>query len=639
MLKRRWEHPGTKGAIFRRTYDLVRENHVDKYLEEYAILRQWYRKGDAEINLPNGSSILFRYGENKKDIDAHIGKEYMDVIADQAEAFSEAELVTLKSCARWPGLSESACKFTLTFNPGNIGHAFLKRIFYDRRFRATDGKEYTEAQFTDAKQLSPELGWLENPAEYAFIQAYGWDNVEWARSALADDGYPGECGGRGCGKCGGCVFYSWDSDRRFQYYITRTQFGREQNALPPAMRIGWLLGNMDQFAGQYYDIFSPERHIKPCQPHQWHTRWIGIDWGFSHLSGCYWASQIAERLTAIYREFCESGRSPKALAQEIVDRTPPEERPLVKHIFLSHDAFAKRTEQDTIADQMATVFRANGMPYPEQASKDPTGRATLLYDMMGPTDPNTGQFRTPEIVIDPSCQKLIQTIPMVCRDPNKPEATLKFYGDDPFDGCLVKGTMISTEFGPMPIEIIRSGVRVWTRQGLRRVTWAGLTKHDAATVTLRVFDGRSITGTGSHPIWSSGTWISLVKLAGDDKIDQWQFASNAGIASRIRLQRSHVFAASAVSTLEAAGRADVYNLEVEGCPEYLANGILVHNCTHALTYRMREAKVPREIQIMEEANRITDPTARWFFLRKHQQQKIGPVVQPKVVMPWERSRQ
>ena len=107
----------------------------------------------------------------------------------------------------------------------------------------------------------------------------------------------------------------------------------------------------------------------------------------------------------------------------------------MKRIYLSHDAFAKRTEQDTIADQMAEVFRANGMPYPVPASKDPMGRATLLYDMMGPMDPQTKELKTPEIVIDPSCRKLIEVLPMVCRDADYPEFPLKFDGDDCFEGA------------------------------------------------------------------------------------------------------------------------------------------------------------------------------------------------------------
>jgi hypothetical protein len=35
----------------------------------------------------------------------------------------------------------------------------------------------------------------------------------------------------------------------------------------------------------------------------------------------------------------------------------------------------------------------------------------------------------------------------------------------------------------------------------------------------------------------------------------------------------------------------VYNLEVEGCPEYFANGVLVHNCVWALTDLMLGGRI------------------------------------------------
>jgi hypothetical protein len=445
---------GTRWCILRRTYDLVRENHIEPLLTQWPFMRDWYRVGDKELLLPNKSVIAFRYAETPGDVEGMIGKEYRGFVVDQAEAFTERELITMKSCTRWPGVSASACKFILTFNPGGIGHSFLKRIFYDKRYK-------TDIQHRDTlrtvEQDDGSFSWIENPREYSFIQAFGWDNWEWAKDPLVTDlahadgmtddelaAWPAET--RKAREEAACkVYYHWDADKQFDYFTKRTQHGRELNALPEAMRVGWLLGRMDQFAGQYYDIFSLERHVAPCRPAAWDTRWIGIDWGFAHLSACYWASQIEIeragreplRKLAYYREFCESGRSPRALAQEIVDRTPQEERPQVKHIFLSHDAFAKRTESDTIADQMAEVFRMNGMPYPEMASMDPKGRAALLYDLMGPqiTGTQPPEYRTPEIVIDPSCRKLIEVLPSVCRDKMDPEKSLKFDGDDPFDGA------------------------------------------------------------------------------------------------------------------------------------------------------------------------------------------------------------
>lgn len=390
--------PRIKVCIIRRTYDLVRENHIDPLLAQFPFMRPWYRKGDKEILLPNHSVIAFRYAENSGDVDGMIGKEYKYILLDQAEAFTEREMVTIKSICRWPGASPA--KLVMTFNPGNIGHAYLQRIFFDRKYNPN-----------------------ENPADYVFIQAFGWDNIEWARAALYEDGIKGDCEGRQCGQCQSCVYYSWDNDRRYEYFVTRTQQGRELNALPQAMRIGWLMGRMDQFAGQYFDIFSRDRHVAVCRPEPWMDRWIGIDWGFAHPASTHWCSQIKPNLTAVYREYVTKGHSPKALAQEIVDRTPVEERRYVRGIGLSHDAFSQRDERDSTAKLMNEVFRQNGLPVAAHAGKDVVGTAARLYEM----------FRSNEIVIDPSCQKLIEVLPMVTRDDKEPERPVKFDGDDPYD--------------------------------------------------------------------------------------------------------------------------------------------------------------------------------------------------------------
>lgn len=428
--------PNTTFCILRRTYKAVKENHIDKILAEYPILRDGYRVGDSEILLPNKSKIAFRYAENTGDVEAMIGSEYAIFMVDQAEQFNEHELVTMKSCARWPGLPPERCKFILTFNPGNVGHAFLQRIFYDRKFWTMDGRLITEKE--SDKQGSIE--WKEIPSQYAFIQAYGWDNVEWGRSVLESQGLTEN------------DFYSWDADKRFDFYIHQTQFGREQNALPQALRIGWLLGHMDQFAGQYYDIFSRERHVSPCQPESWHTRTIGIDWGFDHDSVAEWTSQIKPDMLAVYREFSGSGRSCKALAQEIVDRTPPEERPLVQHIYLSHDAFSERDERDSNASQMSDVFKRNGMLGCSRATTDVPGRASLLYDLL----------RENQIIIDPRCPKLIETIPIACIDTKRPLdkresraqlRPMKFAGDDALDAFWYSTTgRLASE--PKPHELV-----------------------------------------------------------------------------------------------------------------------------------------------------------------------------------------
>jgi hypothetical protein len=390
VLARRFTYPGTRACILRRTYDLVRENHIDPLLAQYPYMRAWYHVGDKELRIPNGSVIAFRYAETAGDVDAMIGKEYMDFLVDQAEAFTERELVVMKSNVRWTGIPGAKCKFILTYNPGDVGAPFLNRIFKLKEFH---GEERAE--------------------DYNFIQAFAWDNVAWSRDALSEDGLSAD------------DYYRWDARKRFDYFIERSAYGRTLNALPKALRDGWLLGLMDRFAGQYFDNFEKwaKQGMAAVHPETWQRRFIGIDWGFAHNSACYWGVETGSKTFGVYREWVGSGRSPRALAEEICSRTPPEEREKVKLIGLSHDAFSKRDERDSYALQMAETFRRYQMPTPFPAGKDVIGGGAIIYEMM----------RQQELAIDPSCKELLKTLPLVSRDKDKPEHTVKFQGDDPFD--------------------------------------------------------------------------------------------------------------------------------------------------------------------------------------------------------------
>lgn len=55
-------------------------------------------------------------------------------------------------------------------------------------------------------------------------------------------------------------------------------------------------------------------------------------------------------------------------------------------------------------------------------------------------------------------------------------------------------------------------------------------------------------------------------------------SGNASAAAQVSSHAPATIAASVVSTWADAGRQTVYNLQVDGEPEYFANGVLVHNC-------------------------------------------------------------
>ena len=62
------------------------------------------------------------------------------------------------------------------------------------------------------------------------------------------------------------------------------------------------------------------------------------------------------------------------------------------------------------------------------------------------------------------------------------------------DGCFVAGTLVETAHGPRPIEFVRPGELVLTRQGYRRVLLSGCTGIHS-TITVEMEDGRTLTGT------------------------------------------------------------------------------------------------------------------------------------------------
>jgi hypothetical protein len=135
------------------------------------------------------------------------------------------------------------------------------------------------------------------------------------------------------------------------------------------------------------------------------------------------------------------------------------------------------------------------------------------------------------------------------------------------DQCLVAGTSVRTVTGQVAIEQVRSGDQVWTRGGWREVAMAGLTGMAFRLVTLQVEGGRTVTGTPEHPVWVEGR--GFVKLG---KVRLGELVLVGDKEKDLRPLRVYAI------TVDDSPATPVYNLAVVGHNEFLANGILVHNC-------------------------------------------------------------
>lgn len=144
----------------------------------------------------------------------------------------------------------------------------------------------------------------------------------------------------------------------------------------------------------------------------------------------------------------------------------------------------------------------------------------------------------------------------------------EFLGLDWGFTCFSGDTLIMTREGNIPIKDIKAGDYVLTRRGFRKVV-AALNK-GVKEVTEKEFTicGKTIkfVATDNHKFYANGKWKKYEALTKRDRL------CVLSSISEISYQE--------ISDTELLGKSEqlVYDLSVEGCHEYFANGVLVHNC-------------------------------------------------------------
>ncbi len=384
------EHAGVNTLLMRRTFPELEGSLLLYFRRD--VPRELYRSyNDSKHTVTwwNGSTTRFGYSQGENDIYQYQGAEFLFIGIDELTHFTLKQWQFLTSRNRCPVPETFPCMAGAS-NPGNIGHAWVKALWIDRQPAA--GMERPDEY---------------DPADYEFIPARVWDNPIYARDA---------------------------------------NYLKTLNGLPTRLRRAFLDGDWNVFAGQYFDVFNAGRHtarVETIGIEAWWPRWISIDWGFEHPAAVYWHASgpfqpVGEahrhgeaganrECVVTYREFVRQHLSPRELARAIVqqsrDRDGKRER--IEAIYLSPDAFARRTDEASIAEQMGDVFAAEGLPRPALADNDRIGGWMLMYQMLAEN----------EWLITGNCAELIRVLPTLTRDGARVEDVLKMDGDDPADAA------------------------------------------------------------------------------------------------------------------------------------------------------------------------------------------------------------
>lgn len=256
MLGARYK--GIKMLLIRRSFSELNENHIIPLKSELFGIASWLER-DKCFTFTNGSRLKMGYCEHESDVDQYQGQEYDVIFIDEATHLTENQFVALTACLR--GTGDYPRRMYLTCNPGNVGHAWVKRLFIDRKYRET-----------------------ENQDDYVFIPATVYDN----KALMEKDP---------------------DYEKRLK------------NIADDKLREAWLNGNWEMFVGQYFTEWDKNRHvIEPFPiPAGW-RRYFAMDYGLDMLAG-YWIAMDEGGRAYVYREVYKSGLTIRQAAEAIKELT------------------------------------------------------------------------------------------------------------------------------------------------------------------------------------------------------------------------------------------------------------------------------------------------------------------------------
>jgi phage terminase large subunit len=236
-------YPGIKCLLLRRTLQELKENHV-RQLQGLLYGAAKYSTEDKTFTFPNGSILKMGYCDREPDTRQYQGQEWDVVGLEEATHFTETQYDDLTLCVR-STRTDFSPRMYLTCNPGDVGHAWVKRLFIDRDYKDT-----------------------ENPDDYVFIPAKVWDNAVLMRN--------------------------------------NPEYVKKLQALPEDRRRAMLDGDWDVYEGQYFSEWRRELHVMdpiPLQP--WWQCYRAIDYGLDRCA-CLWAAFDELGRAYVYRELCVS---------------------------------------------------------------------------------------------------------------------------------------------------------------------------------------------------------------------------------------------------------------------------------------------------------------------------------------------
>jgi hypothetical protein len=203
-------YPKVDTLLLRRTFPELESSLLTYFRRDVPRnLYENYNDSKHIVTWRNGSSTRFGHCAHEDDVYQYQGAEYVFIGIDELTHFTLKmwQFLTSRNRCPIPGAFPNMAGAT---NPGNIGHAWVKALWIDKRA----------------------------PAEMDFPSKYDPRDYDFIRATIADN-----------------PIYARDEEYR-----------RTLDALPSHLRRAFLDGDWNVFAGQYFDAFDYQRHVVRLVP-------------------------------------------------------------------------------------------------------------------------------------------------------------------------------------------------------------------------------------------------------------------------------------------------------------------------------------------------------------------------------------
>jgi hypothetical protein len=471
-------------AIFFRKELPQADDLIERAKQIYLPLKAHWQDQKKQFTFLNGGRLRFRPLANDSDAEKYQGQNLSDCAIEEAGNYADPSCIwKLFGALRGRGGGQ----IILTFNPGGVGHHWLKEMFIKP---APKGKKVLKKQLGNGKHF-----------DYIYLPSRVHDN----QILLAKD----------------------------PEYVDRLHMVGS-----PELVRAWLEGDFEIHEGSYFPEFSSKHIVSPFNVPQHWPRYLGYDWGYRSPFAAVWGAVSSgvddagnevpypKGAIVIYREMHGKGVDNQQQADRIASVSVGENLVAVADpSIFSHDG------GPSINDQFNTVFGKYKHPSFKAADNDRiSGWAQIRQRLVG---------KPPLLYIFATCPYLLETLPSLAIDKRRPEDADT---TGPDHACLTGDTKVVTKYGVLPIKQL-DGVKTYvlSHDGEYHLAFGSITNKRAAIVTLTFEDGSSVECTPDHKfMMADGTFKETISLRYDDLIRCVSYEGQDNLRDDSRVRRSAI---------------------------------------------------------------------------------------------------